>query len=292
MAIVARPLLLLKGALQTMVPNKLRIALGVTIAVALASTGTGLVSFQTLKAGQPTSPDAAVRQPVARLTDDAKETKKDDADGGEEVPGRDADSDKLQSWNNLRQIGLAMHKYHDTYGHFPTATIYDKNDKPLFSWRVAILPFIDESELYKDFRQEPWDSAHNKKLLARMPAVYKAPGIKTKKPNTTYYQLIVGKGAIFDGMIEIKIPDIVDCTANTILVIEAEKPVLWSKPEDLTYDPDKPLPKFGGVFADGFNFLSADGTTHFCQKGFDEHRMRAAITRAGGERVDLDNLQP
>ncbi|HEV3449081.1 MAG TPA: DUF1559 domain-containing protein [Gemmataceae bacterium] len=275
-----------------MAPNKLKIALGVALAVALASTGTGLVSFQTLKAGPPTFPNAAVRQPVARLTDDAAETKKDDADGGEEVPGRDAASDKLQSWNNLRQIGLAMHKYHDTHGHFPTATIYDKNDKPLFSWRVAILPFIDESELYKEFRQEPWDSAHNKKLLARMPAAYKAPGIKTNTPNTTYYQLIAGKGAIFDGMIEIKIPDIVDGTANTILVIEAEKPVLWSKPEDLTYDPDKPLPKFGGVFTDGFNFLSADGATHFCQKGFDEHRMRAAITRAGGERVDLDNLQP
>jgi hypothetical protein len=58
-----------------------------------------------------------------------------------------------------------------------------------------------------------------------MPAVYKAPGIKTNTPNTTYYQLIAGKGAIFDGMIEIKIPDIVDGTANTIIVIEAEKPV-------------------------------------------------------------------
>src|SRR5947209_19859489 len=98
MAIVARPLLLLKGALQTMAPNKLKIALAVAIAVALASTGTGLVSFQTLKAGPPTSPKAPVRQPVARLTDDAKEPKRDDADSGEEVPGRDVVSDKLQSW--------------------------------------------------------------------------------------------------------------------------------------------------------------------------------------------------
>jgi hypothetical protein len=292
MATVARPLLSLKGALQTMAPNKLKIAWAGAITVALASTLTGLVSFQALKAGPPSSPNAAVRQPVARLTEDAQETKKDDADSGEEVPGRDVASDKLQSWNNLRQIGLAMHKYHDAYGHLPTATIYDKNDKPLFSWRVAILPFLDESDLYKEFRQERWDSAHNKKLLARMPAVYKAPGINTKTPNTTYYQLIAGKGAIFDGMIEIKIPDIVDGTANTIMVIEAEKPVLWSKPEDLTYDPDKPLPKFGGVFADGFNFLSADGAPHFCRKEFDEQRMRAAITRAGAERVDLDNLQP
>ena len=58
------------------------------------------------------------------------------------------------------------------------------------------------------------------------------------------------------------------------------------------YDPDKPLPKFGGVFSDGFNFLTADGGTHFCPKGFDEKKMRAAITRAGGEKVDIDDLQP
>jgi len=290
MAVAVRPVVL-KGESRTMIPNKLSIVLGAAIAVAVA--GGGLLAYQAVEAGPAASPEAARPQPPATLTDDDKDTKKDDADGGEEVPGRDAAADKGQTINNLKQVGLGMHTYLDTHGHLPTSAIYDKNDKPLLSWRVAILPWVDAAELYKEFNlDEPWDSEHNKKLLDKMPAVYKAPGIKTKKPGTTYYQVMFGKGAVFEGMVEIKLPHITDGTANTILAIEAEKPVYWTKPEDLPYDPDKPLPKFGGVFNDGFNFLTADGGTHFCPKGFDEKKMRAAITRAGGEKVDIDDLQP
>jgi hypothetical protein len=123
-----------------------------------------------------------------------------------------------------------------------------------------------------------------------MPAVFKAPGIKTKKPNTTYYQLIVGKGAVFEGILHIQLRDIADGTANTIMAIEAKKPVPWTKPEDLAYDPEKPLPKFGGVFAHGFNVLVADGDARFIQKGFNEAAMRAVITRAGGEQTSFNDL--
>ena len=74
--------------------------------------------------------------------------------------------------NNLKQIGLAMHNYHDARGRLPAAYTVDKDGKPLLSWRVLILPYTEEAALYKEFHlDEPWDSEHNKNLIARMPAV-------------------------------------------------------------------------------------------------------------------------
>jgi hypothetical protein len=271
-----------------MLQNALRVGFGVSIATLVPVVGITLLSLGGL-AAEPPGPGKPAES--AALSSDTG--KQDDGNDGEEVPGRDVASDKQESGNNLRQIGLGLVKYMDEHGHFPTAAICDKNDKPLLSWRVAILPFLDAGDLYKEFRlHEPWDSKHNKTLLAKMPAVYKAPGIITRKPHGTYYQVIVGQGAMFDGLIELHIRDVHDGTANTILAVEAQRPVPWTKPEDLKYDADKPLPKLGGVFTDGFTFFTVDGTLHFCRNGFDERKMRAAITRAGGERIDIDNLQP
>src|SRR5262245_56693586 len=75
--------------------------------------------------------------------------------------------------NNLKQIGVAMHTYHDKHRSFPAAAIYGKDGKALLSWRVALLPYLGLEALYKEFKlDEPWDSAHNKRLLEKMPAVY------------------------------------------------------------------------------------------------------------------------
>src|SRR5262245_59728137 len=77
------------------------------------------------------------------------------------------------SQNNLKMVRLAMHNFHDAMGRFPAATAYAKNGKPLLSWRVAILPYIEEDALYRQFKlDEPWDSPHNKKLIAKMPKIY------------------------------------------------------------------------------------------------------------------------
>ena len=91
---------------------------------------------------------------------------------------------------NLKQLGVGSHNYHDTYNRFPFAAMYAKNDKtgkkPLLSWRVAILPFIEEDKLWKEFKvDEPWDSDHNKKLLPRMPKVYGPSGAKSE--HSTFY---------------------------------------------------------------------------------------------------------
>ena len=199
---------------------------------------------------------------------------------------------KTASANNLKIIGLAMHAYADTYrGTFPAAAIYSKDGKPLLSWRVAILPFLDQGNLYKQFKlDEPWDSAHNKKLLDKMPKAYAAPGVDTKGPHMTFYRVFSGPGTIFDGKLGQRITAIPDGLSNTILVVEAGEEVPWTKPGLLPYDAGKPLPKLGGVFKDGFTVLLADGSVRFLRRDADVQLLRAAITRNDGQPIDWDKL--
>jgi hypothetical protein len=187
-----------------------------------------------------------------------------------------------------------MHRYHDEHGHFPQAAIRDKDGKALLSWRVALLPHLGFEDLYKEFHlDEPWDSAHNKKLLEKMPKVFAIDGVKTKEPYATHYQVLTGKGTVFEEGTDVAITDITDGTSNTLLLVEAAEAVPWTKPADLPYDPGKPLPKLGGLYKDeGINVATADGWV-FCIKllaAGDEDILRAAITRNGGEVSNVGDL--
>ena len=211
-------------------------------------------------------------------------------------PQAQEDKDKLaklrfKSQENLKNIGLAMHDYHSVMGTFPPAAVLDKNKKLLLSWRVLLLPHMGEEELFRQFKlDEPWDSAHNKKLLTKMPKVY-APVIeKSAEPGYTFYQVFVGKGAAFEGERGLRISDFLDGTSNTALVIEGGEAVPWTKPADLNYDPKKPLPKLGGQFKDRIYVTFADGSVNVLRPDFGEQAMRELITRAGGEVLNLDAL--
>src|SRR5262249_6556434 len=105
----------------------------------------------------------------------------------------------------------------------------------------------------------------------------------------TYYQVIFGSGAAFEDKKTMRIPaSFPDGTSNTILIVEAEKAVPWTKPADIPYDPKKPLPKLGGMFKDGFHVTLADGSARFVKRGVSDTTMRAAITRDGGEVLGSD----
>ncbi len=196
------------------------------------------------------------------------------------------------SGSNLKQIALACHAYHDSYRGFPPPFLRDKNNregKPLLSWRVAILPYIEQQDLYEQFKlDEPWDSPHNKKLIAQMPKIYAPVGGKKTKPGLTYYQVFVGPGTAFEDLegqrwAGVRFSQILDGTSNTLMVVEAGEPVIWTKPDDLPYDPKKPLPKLGGLFPDGFHAALCDGSVQFIPNSYKKEFLRFLVTRNDGQ---------
>jgi hypothetical protein len=198
----------------------------------------------------------------------------------------------MQSQNNLKQIALAVINSSDTNnGRMPT-DIRSKDGKPLLSWRVAILPFMEEGPLHQQFKlDEPWDSEHNKKLIGKMPKVY-APVRVTAKDGMTFYQVFAGDGALFGPKAQPLYPaSILDGTANTGLVFEAGEPVPWTKPADLAFDAKKPLPKLGGLFDGGFHVGMCDGSVMRCRKDADEAELKKLITPAEGEVINFDKLE-
>ena len=194
------------------------------------------------------------------------------------------------SANNLKQIGLAMHNYADTVGgSMPPAAICDKTGKPLLSWRVLILPYIDENDLYKQFKlDEPWDSEHNKKLLTKMPKVYAIPGKTPLGGTETYYRVFVGNGAGFDWVRGAKFPaDFQDGTSNTLLCATAAEAVPWTKPDELAFDPDKDMGKLLGTVVNGRCQIGLfDGSVRTLKQIPKKSTLNALITRAGGEVIE------
>jgi RNA polymerase sigma factor (sigma-70 family) len=197
-----------------------------------------------------------------------------------------------QSQNNLKSIGLALHNHHDTHNTFPKPAIYhEQTNKPLLSWRVAILPYLDQDALYRKFKlDEPWDSPHNLRLVAEMPAVY-APVMPTKQKHATYYQALVGVGTLFEPNKAIRLADVTDGTSNTLAVVEAADPVVWTKPEDLPFVADQALPKLGGQFQGFFNATLADGSVQRFAADADADMLRKAIERGDGHQVDFTQLR-
>jgi Protein of unknown function (DUF1559) len=212
------------------------------------------------------------------------------------LPGDDHPGARARTIDNLKRIGLAMGGYaHSNDGRFPPAALY-KDGKPLLSWRVALLPFLHVyrgARLYQKFRlDEPWDSPHNEALLEEMPPEY-APVVGNEPArHSTYYQGFVGPGALFDGEEGTRTEDITDGLGWTLMVVEAAEPVPWTKPEDLAYDKEQPLPKLGGQFEDGCYVAFADGSARFLSRKVAAETIRALIMRGDGEVITFDKLGP
>jgi hypothetical protein len=195
---------------------------------------------------------------------------------------------RMQSTNNLKQLGLAMHNYLTVGMTFPPRAVFDKDGKALLSWRVLLLPYLGENDLYKKFKlDEPWNSPHNKKLLAKMPKVYQAPGGQGQT-DQTYYLGLSGKGCVFDGKRGIGIRDITDGTSNTLMIVEGGKSVPWTKPDDVDIEEGKPLPKLGGLWEEGFYGAIADGSVRFFKKTIKESTLRLYIIRNDGMPIPND----
>jgi len=221
---------------------------------------------------------------------------------------------RSQATNNLKQFGIAFHNYHDIYNRFPSST-YDKDGKPMLSWRVYILPYVEAKALYEEFHlDEPWDSEHNRKLIPRLPAVYRCPNFDD--PEKTLYLATTGPAALFPrgkklegnrNFAEVVVSrdrqkkdvawtrsiglrDITDGTENVIMVVEAnpDQAVIWSKPDDLVVDPEKPLAGLGGVRPSGFMALFCDGSVHFLSNMTNPETLRRLFDHCDGHPVQLE----
>lgn len=323
---------LTQGALTTMAIARLKIVAG------LLAVG-GVLAAGAWGAGQgPGRPPGGLKPPAA-----------DPPAARADTPERTADyAQRRRSLKNLKQILLAMHNYHNTYNRFPT-DITDKAGKPLLSWRVELLPFLEHDALYREFRRtEPWDSEHNLKLLAKMPDVYRV-GFEPKDATHTYYQRFAivggdwpqggGEGGMGGGspgmpgspgsapglpgaIPGLPVPppgappgigaprlppavpvgglgamgpggsmpptataprfpesmaEVTDGTSNTLGVIETGPPVPWTKPADLVYHRNKPLPTMTGPFANVRHAATLDGATHSLRPKLDEKTLRLFI---------------
>ena len=378
-----RTLSLTEGALRTMHANKLKFTGAAVLAVALLGAGVGVWLDTRSHADEDPAAPANPNRPVA-------EGGKPDAEARRTA--------ERQTRANLRKIAEAMHNYEATYGSFPASAIYGPDGTtPLLSWRVALLPYLGETALYKQFRlDQPWDSPHNKKLLARMPAVYRVAALQPKEATATYYQVIVGNGCVFEesrrfgaggatgpadggsapggigplgpgagarvpsgfpggspprggefgapmpggvpdggeepgsrpgrvptGLGEgggpgfrpprgagpagpgaapgelaprgldvistgVRMGEITDGTSNTLLVVEGDADVPWTKPEDIPYSAAGRVPRLGGLFAHVAHVAFADADVYAIDKKTDEKVLRWMITRAEGQPFDRE----
>jgi hypothetical protein len=226
----------------------------------------GLASGPGKTAGDPTAPGQINLDPLL----DAREAER-----------------QTRCKNNLKELGLAMHLFHDKSNSFPGSAIRDRTGKPLLSWRVAMLPYLNQMDLYNQFHlDEPWDSENNKKLIPLMPALFTCPGGKAA-PGETCYLAVDGPGAMFQSGAGRKIAEVTDGTSNTILLVEADdsRAVTWTKPDDYTYDPANPLKGLVGHHPGGFIALTCDGAAHFIAETIDPALLIALFTRSGNEMI-------
>ncbi|MBC8355828.1 MAG: DUF1559 domain-containing protein [Planctomycetes bacterium] len=199
---------------------------------------------------------------------------------------------RMQCSNNLKQVAIAMHNYHDTYNSLPPAYTVDADGNKLHSWRTLLLPFIEQAALYDQIDlDKPWDAPENLHLTEIVIPTYTCPSDPDMTMPYTNYMVIVGQGAIFDGDKPCAFSDVADGTSNTIMVVEVEgQQVPWMEPTDLSLDQmqmaiNAASTEPGSNHPGGMQAALADGSVRFIAASVDSNLLRSLITRDGGEVV-------
>lgn len=213
----------------------------------------------------------------------------------------------------LKQIGFALRNYHDVYGTFPPAYVADKNGKPMHSWRVLILPFMEYREVYDayDFT-EPWDGPKNRKLAASVPEIYVCPDRPTsggQGGSHPSYFAVIGPRTVWPGAESRQIGEIKDADglSQTLMVVESHLPdVAWSEPRDLSFDEAMRLlssqdsSRLGGHLIEDFFYerysgrhaVLADGSVHFLRPGLPRDTAVAVLTIDDGRSLEEEWYRP
>lgn len=198
---------------------------------------------------------------------------------------------RMSSSNNLKQIGLAMHKYHDTFGRFPSPAITSASGEPLSSWRVALLPFLDQAALYNQFKlDEPWNSEHNIVLMDKMPQIFSDPSLAIPPGvanGLTNYHLAIGDQLLVHPTKKSGFTDVTDGLSNTIMTVAGNEESLrpWTAPEYLEILIDDPLAYV--MRPNGFEVGFGDAAVMRMTPEIAVETFKALLTRDGREVVDL-----
>jgi Protein of unknown function (DUF1559) len=210
------------------------------------------------------------------------------------VAAAEGPAEAMQHKNSLKQIGLAFHNYHDVFQRFPRADGDGTGQHTGLSWRVHLLPFLDQAPLYNQFHfDEAWDSDHNKTLIAQMPALFKSPGVKDE--GKTAFHVFTGENTLFHGEQGLAIRDVTDGTSNTILAVLAASDTaeIWTKPGGLEVDFNSPKKVLGDLTNDErILVLVADGSVRAMQTNLDDTQLANLIKPADGNVVDFGPQVP
>ena len=199
-----------------------------------------------------------------------------------------------QSRNQLKQIGLGLHNYHDVYQTFALGGIYAEDGTGLHGWQTAILPYLGQHAVYQGIQKEiPWDDPLNapnfqyavpQYLNAVIGATHDVSGYAL-----SHYAANAGLFGKNQGHAK---PQIIDGASNTIMsgeVINGFKP--WGHPANWR-DPGLGITgavdTFGGPGGKGAQFLMSDGAVRFISDKIDKQILKALSTPAGKERVGND----
>lgn len=201
--------------------------------------------------------------------------------------------------NDFKQVALSLHNYYSAYEHFPPQSLTSKEGKRLLSWRVLVLPFLEQQELYSKFHlDEPWDSPHNLKVASAIPPVYKMQGKQELDengvPKTTLLAPLTKNSIFGKPGAPTEFRNVVDGTSNTIWLVEAgsSKAVPWTKPADLVINTSDPMTSiFGDEEPADFIASMADGSVHMLKATLAKKVINALITMNGGEVIEHSELE-
>jgi type II secretory pathway pseudopilin PulG len=196
---------------------------------------------------------------------------------------------RSQSMNNLKQLALAMTMYEVAHAHYPPAVVIGPDGKTPHSWRVELLPYLDQGELYHQYKtNEPWDSPANKKVLEAAPKVFHAANDSSRGTNSSYF-VFTGKNTMFSNTKGIRAPDVTGGLSETIMIVAAKRDIPWTKPEDIEFDPAKPLPELG---LDG-RFIAAafgDGSVRLLEKDMNEQILKSYFSISDNDKQFLNGV--
>lgn len=194
----------------------------------------------------------------------------------------------------VRQIGMAMLNYEAEYGCYPPAYVADDAGRPMHSWRVLLLPYLEQSHLYEQYDfDEPWDSPANLMVAEMMPPVYACPSSDEGVGNMTGYLVVNGPGCLFDGDKATKMAEVLDGLSGTLMVVEStDSAVTWTEPTDLdasamAYMVDGGPGEIGSLHHGGAVVLCADGGSEVLPSDTSPQDVKAMTTIDGGEPVNM-----